>query len=119
MRQELIERARIFRKTPTRSEALMWEALRAKSLGVRFRRQWVAGPFIVDFVCLERQLIIEIDGPVHATQEEHDRERQGYLEALGYRFFRVTSSEVECDLASILNRLRLALEAPFDPPSPE
>ena len=97
----------------------MWAAVRGQALGVKFRRQWVIGPFIADLLCLERRLIVEIDGSVHDTQMERDRERQAYLESLGHRVFRVTASEVEGDIEAVLLRLRSALDRPSQPPTIE
>lgn len=106
MSRELIERARAFRREPTRSEALLWEALRGQALGAKFRRQFVIGPFIADFACLSCRLVVEIDGTVHESQRERDAERQAFIEAEGFTFFRVTASEVEADLEAVLARLR-------------
>ncbi|MET0395596.1 MAG: molybdopterin cofactor-binding domain-containing protein [Longimicrobiaceae bacterium] len=101
--------ARAFRKEPTPSEALLWTALRRQQLdGRKFRRQHRVGPFVVDFFCPDERLVVEVDGSIHDTQVEHDRERQQMLEALGLRFVRVTASEVESDLRSVVETIRRA-----------
>ena len=89
---------------------MLWAALRDKALGVKFRRQVVIGPFIADLVCASRRLVIEIDGPVHETQRERDAERQSFIEAEGYTFVRVTASEVENELDTVMTRLRSVLD---------
>lgn len=106
---KMVELARTFRKEPTRSEAVLWEAIRRKQLkGRRFRRQQPIGPFVVDFFCPSERLIVEVDGPIHETQREADRQRQELLEALGLRFVRVAAAQVENDLPSALATIQNA-----------
>ena len=69
-------RARALRNNPTEVEKVLWCHLRMWQLdGYKFRRQQPIGNYIVDFVCLEAQLIVEVDGGVHELQEEYDAER--------------------------------------------
>ena len=104
--QEIVERAREFRTALTRSEALLWDALRDRRLsGVKFRRQSVIGPFVVDFSAPLDHRIIEVDGAVHAGQREHDAERQHWLESEGYRVIRVSAHAVETDLPGVLRTI--------------
>jgi len=118
VRRRMVEVARHFRKASTPSEALLWEALRGRRIdGIKFRRQQPIGPFVVDFYAPEKRLVVEVDGGVHATQVEHDRERQELLETLGLRFLRVPAELVERDLAAVLQTIRTAL-AQAVPPSP-
>ena len=90
----------------------MWASLRRNRLGYHFRRQHVMGAFIVDFVCLTRKLVVEVDGGIH--REPHvafaDRRRQEALEALGLRVLRVSAHSVEHELPVVLARIRQALE---------
>jgi len=102
VRRRLGERARDLRRAATRSEQMLWAGLRGGRLGVRFRRQQVIGPFIVDFVCAQHNLIIEIDGPIHQDQPERDAERQQLLEACGYRVLRFDAHAVETALPSVI-----------------
>jgi adenine-specific DNA-methyltransferase len=102
----IVERAREFRKEPTRSERLVWDAVRDRALGVRVYRQEPVGPFIPDFVCKRPRLIIEVDGPVHEEQKEYDMERQRYLEAKGYQVERISAYDAEHHLAPFLTRMR-------------
>lgn len=110
----LTERARFFRKAPTRGEARLWSVLRNRGLGVRFYRQKVVGPFIPDFVCERPKLVVEIDGPVHDDQIERDGERQAYLESLGYSVLRVSAESAERELDDVVTRIVLALSAKRD-----
>ena len=97
-------------------EKLFWAKLRDRRLGgYKFRRQYLIGPYIADFVCTERKLIIELDGPLHADQVDCDRRRDAYLRKQGYRVMRLKNSELsEADLARILR----ALASPSPRPSP-
>jgi adenine-specific DNA methylase len=77
LRVKMQEVARQFRKEPTPSEAILWEALRNRKLeGRKFRRQHPIGTFIVDFYCDEEALVVEVDGPIHDYQQDLDRQRQ-------------------------------------------
>jgi very-short-patch-repair endonuclease len=105
MRGKLLDAARASRRAPTISEALLWEALRRRQLGVNFRRQQPIGPFIVDFYCPARRLIIEVDGKVHDGQKERDAERQALLEAAAYRVMHFTAVQVEQELSSVLKHI--------------
>lgn len=110
--------AREFRTQPTKSEGRLWGALRNRQLyGAKFRRQQAMGPFVVDFFCAERRVIVEVDGPIHDTQREHDEERQYMLESCGYRVVRVSAHAVETDLSGVLLTIATAL-GQYRSPSP-
>jgi very-short-patch-repair endonuclease len=94
----------------------MWRELRGrKFLGLKFRRQHVAAGYILDFYCHELKLAIEIDGPVHDDEERmvYDKERQHNLENFDINFFRVTSAEVEQNIAQVLKKLDLFIKKFF------
>jgi very-short-patch-repair endonuclease len=112
-RAATIRRARDLRKQPTRSERILWEALRKMRLGAKFRRQQWIGPFIVDFYAPAARLAIEVDGPVHALNAECDRERQAVLESLGVRFVRVSADAVLMNLEGVLAAIAGGLKPPF------
>ena len=84
--------------------------LRARQLGVKFRRQHPVGPFIVDFCCLERRLVIEVDGGQHTGQAQADEARSEYMESYGFRVLRFWNDqilrEIEAVLEQILSGLR-------------
>jgi very-short-patch-repair endonuclease len=91
----LRDRARSMRRDDTDAEAKLWNALRARGLGGwRWRRQVPKGPFIVDFLCVEASLVVELDGGQHADQVEYDARRTVYLEGLGLRVIRFWNSAV-------------------------
>ena len=111
--------AREMRKEPTEAEDVLWQRLRGKQLGARFRRQHAIDRFIVDFYAHEPRLIIEVDGPVHETQKEYDAMRQSFLESLGYRVLRFTNEQVLQDVHAVLRVIQAALEPHPLSPSPQ
>jgi very-short-patch-repair endonuclease len=103
-------RVRQLRQEQTAAEAKLWYHLRGRQLGgFKFRRQHPIGRFIVDFCCLERSLVVEIDGPVHRDQPEYDASRTQWLQDAGYRVLRYTNEQIDQQLAAVLADLRLAL----------
>ena len=91
------DRARTFRKCPTASEARAWEILRDRRvLGLKFRRQNVVHGYVVDFLCVEHRLVLEIDGDIHLdpVQRERDAERSSRLRDRGYHILRIQNSDV-------------------------
>ncbi len=109
------ELARSMRKDSTEAEELLWDRLRAKRLGWKFRRQHPIARFVVDFYCVERGLAIEVDGAVHDSQETEDHARQEYLEERGVRFLRFTNDTVLQDTDRVLSDIASTLAAPIPP----
>ena len=87
----------------------LWQALRRDALGVRFRRQVILGPFIVDFFAPSHRLVVEVDGPIHLNHTDVDRLRDEALVARGLRVVRITADVVESDLEAALVIVRRAL----------
>ena len=87
------------RTNPTEAESILWNYLRNHQLGVSFRRQQIIENYIVDFVCLSRKIIIEVDGKYHLRDEQQqtDRIRENILRSRGYRIIRFTNEEVTCN----------------------
>jgi very-short-patch-repair endonuclease len=97
-----VERARELRKNMTDTERFVWSKLRYRQLGGhRFRRQVPMGPYILDFVCLERRLIVELDGGQHAEQVEPDQVRSRFFEAQGYTVLRFWNHEALKDWEAV------------------
>ena len=92
----LKENARMNKQRPTEAESMLWNLLRRRQLGVLIRKQYIIDAYIVDFVCLSKQLIIEVDGKYHYTdeQQELDNLRDQRLQELGYTILRFTNEEV-------------------------
>ena len=88
-------RARGLRTNPTDAERALWNILRMRQVpGHRFRRQAPIGPYIVDFVCFENKLVIEVDGGQHAEQADYDAARTAWLESQGFRVMRFWNNQV-------------------------
>ena len=104
----LIEEAKRMRKEPTDAEAALWELLRDKKLGDKFRRQHLIDDFIVDFVCLSKNLVIEVDGGYHNdfTQKEYDQQRTLYLNEKGFKVIRFTNEEVLGNTEAVLTKIK-------------
>ncbi|MDW8279538.1 MAG: endonuclease domain-containing protein [Anaerolineales bacterium] len=103
-------KARQLRKSLTPAERKLWAILRGDKLGVNFRRQHAIGPYIADFACIQKKLIIELDGSQHLEQKEYDEQRTRYLNALGYRVIRFWNNEVMTDMDGVIRAIRLALD---------
>jgi len=111
----LKEFAKRMRNKPTEAESLLWDVLSGKKLdGYKFRRQHIIGDFIVDFICLKYNLIIEVDGLIHQLPENKtsDAERTKWLTEEGFRVIRFTNDEVLSNLDSVLERIKEQLIAP-------
>ena len=100
--------AKSLRLNMTVAEFLLWQELRNSQLGARFRRQHVIGDYIVDFICRELQLIIEVDGGYHSEprQQESDLQRENYLHEKGYRVLRFNNEEILFDLEKVINIIK-------------
>ncbi len=106
--------AKTMRNKPTKAESLMWDVLSGKKLDrYKFRRQHIIGNFIVDFMCLRENLIVEIDGLIHQLPDNKtsDQERELWLENEGYRVIRFTNDEVLSNLDKVLKEIREQLLA--------
>ncbi|NQD38574.1 endonuclease domain-containing protein [Permianibacter sp. IMCC34836] len=103
-------RARRLRKEMTDAERMLWRQLRdPEKFAGKFRRQFPLGDYIVDFVCIERRLIIEVDGSQH-LQSSHDEARSKWLELNGFRVIRFWNNEVLVDTESVCQTIWLALQ---------
>lgn len=97
------QRARWLRKNATDAEKRLWQQLRGQQLNAhKFRRQHVLGIYIVDFVCLEAKLIIELDGGQHQQQIAYDQKRTEYFVALGFTILRFWNHEVLQETDAVL-----------------
>jgi len=91
---------------------VLWEAIRDRRLsGLKFRRQYAVGPFVVDFACTACKLIVELDGAIHDQQQAQDQSRSEHLQQYGYRVLRFRNEETFEDLSGVLDKiLRAATE---------
>lgn len=105
------ENARENRKKQTPAEDALWQVLRAKQTGYQIRRQHVIGNFIADFVCLEKKLIIEVDGKIHDFQKEDDALRTQVLNDYGFEVIRFSNEEVLQNPKSISDKIKIDLDS--------
>jgi very-short-patch-repair endonuclease len=115
------DRARELRKAQTPAEHDLWQQLRAKRFsGFKFRRQQVIGNYIVDFVCFDQKLVIELDGSQHAEAKERDESRDRWLSEQGFRVLRFWNNEWMAQAESVLETIWSALhkQPPLPNPSP-
>jgi leucyl-tRNA synthetase len=118
--------SRANRKNPTEAEEILWRELRNRKLnGYKFRRQHPVAGYIPDFICLEKNLVIEIDGGYHEEEDQQrfDIARTKWMEEHGYRLLRFTNDEVINNIAIVLQKLQKALSfgeglGEVTPPSP-
>ena len=104
MRSRMTILARNLRKNATDAERLLWRHLRRKQLaGLKFRRQEPIGRYIVDFVCFEKSLIIEVDGGHHRIQVRDDRQRDEWFAAEGFKVLRFWNNDVLKNIHGVLD----------------
>ena len=115
MKRPLTYNARKLRNNLTEVEKYIWQELRLHNFGVKFRRQAVIGRYIVDFVCFERKLIVEIDGGQHADSQE-DKVREQWLSDQGFQILRFWNSEVLENREGVLQKIYECLHPLPNPP---
>ena len=105
----LTPRARELRAEATRAERLFWWALRNRQLGGwKWRRQVPRGPFVVDFLCVDAELVVELDGGQHADAEDYDARRTAWLKKQGLRVIRFWNIEVTEHLDGVCDAILAA-----------
>ncbi len=116
----MLNKAKTLRTNQTTAEQQLWYHLRAhRFMGLKFKRQKPIGHYIVDFICLEHRLIIEIDGGQHAEQVTYDQRRDAWLRNQGYTVLRFWNNDVMREMEGVLERIRSTVSGPLSPgPSP-
>ena len=109
---KLKPKARAMRTAQTPAEVVLWQRLRARKLGVKFRRQHTVGQFIVDFYCAEAQLVVEVDGATHAASVHQDQARDEIIRSLGMHVLRFKNEDVLHNMEAVLTRIGARLAAP-------
>jgi very-short-patch-repair endonuclease len=107
-----IELSRKLRKSQTPWEKKLWMYLKnRKFYNLKFKRQVVIGKYIYDFACFERKLIIELDGSQHKEPEnmQKDKDKQGYAEDLGYKVLRFNNNDIQNNIESVLEAMRMEI----------
>ncbi|UOE41416.1 leucine--tRNA ligase [Chryseobacterium suipulveris] len=108
----LIKKAQENRDNQTEAEAILWEQLKSRKLDHKFRRQHLIADFIVDFVCLSKKLVVEVDGGYHTDPEQQmaDEERTKILINEGFEVVRFRNEEVIGDIEAVLQKITNSLE---------
>ncbi len=115
----LLERAKSLRTGQTDAEVRLWFHLRAhRFMGMKFKRQKPVGSYIVDFICFNPKLIVEIDGGQHAEQVEYDRRRDDFLHSEGFTVLRFWNNQILGEIDAVLESIREAITALSPNPSP-
>ncbi|MCD6047991.1 MAG: uncharacterized protein K0S08_1638 [Gammaproteobacteria bacterium] len=105
------QRARELRRKATEREKELWHYLRDRRLqGYKFNRQFPIGPYIVDFVCRDKRLVVEADGSQHNSQKSYDEKRTCFLEKMGYKVLRFENADIFQHLAKTLKTILMMLE---------
>jgi very-short-patch-repair endonuclease len=117
--KDLTGAARGLRKRSTDAERKLWRSLRDRQIqGFKFRRQQPLGGYVVDFVSLEKKVVVESDGGQHAL-DPADKIRDEWLQAEGYRVLRFWDNQVLSELQAVLDTIRDALLTPHPDPLPQ
>ncbi|VEG90407.1 putative restriction endonuclease-like [Legionella spiritensis] len=106
----LRQRARDLRKNSTDAERHLWYYLRANRLGFKFKRQVPIGDYIVDFACLEKRLIIELDGGQHLHNQIYDTKRTDWLKTHGFKVIRFWNHDIFQHTPTVLDAIMTALK---------
>ena len=97
-----IKRAKRLRSQMSLPEVILWQALRKRQNGMRFRRQHPAGPYILDFYCDAAKLCVEVDGETHAFRADTDHRRDEWLRQEGVTVLRILARDVLSDLEAVV-----------------
>ncbi|WP_428897150.1 5-methyltetrahydrofolate--homocysteine methyltransferase [Parelusimicrobium proximum] len=108
MQKNINSFARANRANLTPQENKLWNILKDKSMKYKFRRQYVVGNYIADFICLKKKLIIECDGGQH--NEETDKKRDIYLKDQGYTVLRIWNKDIDRNIKGVYEIIRISLE---------
>jgi very-short-patch-repair endonuclease len=111
--------AKSLRKRQSEAEKCLWWHLRSKQIdGLKFRRQEPIGPFIADFVCFEKRLVVELDGGQHAVEQEKDRVREDWFNKEGFQILRFWNTEVLQNIDGVVAVIRRTClsHPPLTPP---
>ena len=106
--KKLLTTAKMLRTHLTKPEVILWQHLKQKQLGFKFRRQQPIGKYIVDFVCFEKKLIIELDGGKHnePTNIANDIKRDNFLRQAGFKVLRIWNNYIYENIDTVVNYIR-------------
>ena len=115
----VVYRARKLRREQSLPERMLWQALRLRPEGLKFRRQHPIGAYVVDFCCLSHRLVVEVEGIVHdmGDRPANDTERKNFLNENGYRVLRVSAQGVMADVVGTADAIAARAVSPHHQPS--
>jgi very-short-patch-repair endonuclease len=117
MKKTKINHVRALRRNMTDAEIHLWYFLRAKRLnGYKFRRQHLIHPYVIDFICLDKKLIIECDGSQHDEINNYDKQRNDFLISKGNKIIRFWNDTILRETSLVLDMIVETLENPSFPP---
>ncbi len=104
------EAARDLRKRQTIAESKLWQKLRKRQIqGFKFRRQFPIGSYFADFCCMDKKLVIEVDGGIHMNTKNEDENRSHYIRELGFRVLRFSNAEILADIDAVCDQIVVTL----------
>lgn len=114
-KNKFLARRRELRKEQTSEEKILWQAVRNRKLGFKFRRQYSVGGYILDFYCPEIKLAIELDGSQHFEKENllYDQDRTNFLQILGCTILRFKNKEINENLKEVLSKIMKFFPSPL------
>jgi len=115
----LKDKRKEMRDNMTEAEAVLWEYIKSKKMGVKFRRQHVIGNYIPDFVALSCKLIIEVDGEIHKYQQEADKQRTFELNSKGFKVIRFTNNDILKNIKPVLDNIISEINCRTKTPCPQ
>ena len=110
MKGTLTSTARRLRNNSTEAKECLWQAFRSEGFDVKFRRQAVIGQYIVDFVCFEKKLVVEVDGGQHC-QNQSDSVRDEWLSSQGFGILRFWNNDVLENLDGVAQKIKERLNS--------
>ena len=112
--KQLIQLSKKLRNNSTKKEIILWQSLKQKQLGVKFRRQQPIGKYIVDFVCFEKKIIIELDGGQHneSSNIEKDKMRDLFFNQNGFKVVRFWNNEIHQNLDGVIEKIQTEIKCP-------
>ena len=115
VQRPIVYTARRLRRSMSPPETLLWQHLRQRPAGFKFRRQHVFAPYVADFYCTDTRLVVEVDGEVHGRGQQpvRDDARNGFMIENGYRVVRIRAAEILRDLDSVTAAIRAHAARPL------
>lgn len=110
----MLYRRKNLRQKTTNSENILWNELRRKKLGYKFKRQFSVDNYVIDFYCPDFKLAIEIDGEIHKVKKAYDEYRTRTLNAYGVTEIRFYNGEVERNLINVVKFIKTKLTSPWE-----